>query len=80
MHVIFRINNPDVVLLGEIIGSTFDVEDLKKNGELELISKTYELGDVYAPVSYTHLDVYKRQLLFMLGNSLLVVRSKNLRT
>jgi hypothetical protein len=49
MHVIFRINNPDVVLLGEIIGSTFDVEDLKKNGELELISKTYELGDVYAP-------------------------------
>ena len=31
---------------------------------LELSSPRY--GDTYTPVSYTHLDVYKRQHIFML--------------
>ena len=34
-----------------------------KNIEKEKWTKAYIILDMYEPVSYTHLDVYKRQLL-----------------
>ena len=52
---------------GERMEKTLEVRQLRKRyGQVEAvkgISFDVGKGEVFAPVSYTHLDVYKRQVL-----------------
>ena len=62
MASINNISDPDV--LADIISGQLTMEEVDRQGLLEILELDARMVRIIEPVSYTHLDVYKRQFLY----------------